>query len=105
MNVHDSLFVREHASVPAHREHLPHSWRRVSRFRREQIIDLLRALQRRHQLGYLFISHDLKVVRAMAHYVLVMKDGDVVEEGPVADIFDAPKSDYTATLMRAAFEL
>ena len=71
----------------------------------EQIIDLLRALQRRHQLGYLFISHDLKVVRAMAHYVLVMKDGDVVEEGPVADIFDAPKSDYTATLMRAAFEL
>ncbi|MGB2409202.1 MAG: ATP-binding cassette domain-containing protein, partial [Paracoccaceae bacterium] len=71
----------------------------------EQIIDLLRALQRRHRLGYLFISHDLKVVRAMAHYVLVMKDGDVVEEGPVADIFDAPKSDYTATLMRAAFEL
>ena len=71
----------------------------------EQIIDLLRALQRRHQLGYLFISHDLKVVRAMAHYVLVMKDGDVVEEGPVADIFDSPKSDYTATLMRAAFEL
>ena len=41
LNVHDSLFVREHASVPAHREHLPHSWRRVSRFRREQIIDLL----------------------------------------------------------------
>ena len=71
----------------------------------EQIIDLLRALQRRHRLAYLFISHDLKVVRAMAHYVLVMKDGDVVEEGPVADIFDAPKSDYTATLMRAAFEL
>jgi microcin C transport system ATP-binding protein len=71
----------------------------------EQIIDLLRALQRRHRLAYLFISHDLKVVRAMAHYVVVMKDGDVIEEGPVAQIFEAPKSEYTAALMRAAFDL
>jgi microcin C transport system ATP-binding protein len=56
-------------------------------------------------LAYLFISHDLKVVRAMSHYVLVMKDGDVVEQGPVDKIFDAPESDYTQNLMQAALKL
>ena len=70
-----------------------------------QIVDLLRQLQRDHQLAYLFISHDLKVVRAMSHVVVVLKDGNVVEHGPADTIFDAPKSDYTKALMAAAFEL
>jgi microcin C transport system ATP-binding protein len=70
-----------------------------------QIVDLLRELQRRHRLAYLFISHDLKVVRAMADEVMVMKDGQVVESGPAADIFDRPQADYTKALMAAAFDL
>ena len=68
-----------------------------------QIVDLLRELQRRHKLAYLFISHDLKVVRALSHKVIVMKNGDILEEGPVDQVFAAPKSDYTRTLMKAAF--
>jgi microcin C transport system ATP-binding protein len=70
-----------------------------------QIVDLLRQLQRDHQLAYLFISHDLKVVRAMSHEVVVLKDGNVVEHGPADTIFDAPRTDYTKALMAAAFEL
>jgi microcin C transport system ATP-binding protein len=70
-----------------------------------QIVDLLRSLQQRYGLAYLFISHDLRVVRAMSHQVIVMRAGDVVEQGPAADVFDAPKSDYTRTLMAAAFDL
>jgi microcin C transport system ATP-binding protein len=70
-----------------------------------QIIDLLRELQREHKLAYLFISHDLRVVRALADEVVVMRAGQVVEQGPAAEIFDAPKSDYTKALMAAAFEL
>ena len=69
-----------------------------------QIVDLLRELQRRHRLAYLFISHDLKVVRALSHKVIVMKNGDIVEEGTARQIFDAPKSEYTRALMAAAFE-
>jgi microcin C transport system ATP-binding protein len=68
-----------------------------------QIVALLRELQRRHRLAYLFISHDLKVVRAMSHRVMVMRNGDVVEEGPADAVFVAPKSEYTRTLMKAAF--
>ncbi len=68
-----------------------------------QIVDLLRQLQARHKLAYLFISHDLKVVRALSHRVMVMKNGDIVEQGPVEQVFAAPKSDYTRTLMKAAF--
>ena len=68
-----------------------------------QIVDLLRELQRRHRLAYLFISHDLRVVRAMSHRVMVMKDGDVVEAGPAEAIFAAPQTAYTLTLMQAAF--
>ncbi len=70
-----------------------------------QVVDLLRDLQRRHGLAYLFISHDLKVVRALANDVIVMREGKVVEAGPAAQIFDAPQSDYTKALMAAAFEL
>ena len=67
-----------------------------------QIVNLLRDLQRRHGLAYLFISHDLKVVRAMSHKVLVMKQGDIVEAGPTDSLFDAPQNDYTRTLVAAA---
>ncbi|WP_323022890.1 ABC transporter ATP-binding protein [Pararhodobacter sp.] len=70
-----------------------------------QIVELLRNLQRRHGLAYLFISHDLRVVRAMAHQILVMKSGDVLEYGPAAQIFDAPESEYTKALLAAAFDL
>jgi microcin C transport system ATP-binding protein len=70
-----------------------------------QIVDLLRDLQSLHNLAYLFISHDLRVVRALASEVLVMRDGQVVEHGPAARIFDAPEHPYTKALMKAAFEL
>ncbi|MCE1236122.1 MAG: ABC transporter ATP-binding protein [Hyphomicrobiales bacterium] len=70
-----------------------------------QVVDLLRDLQARHRLAYLFISHDLRVVRALANEVIVMKDGKVVEEGPADEIFDRPKTDYTRALMAAAFRL
>ena len=70
-----------------------------------QIVDLLRDLQRRHGLAYLFISHDLKVVRALAHELVVMKDGLIVEQGSADQVFDAPQTDYTKALMAAAFAL
>jgi len=70
-----------------------------------QIVDLLRALQQRHGLAYLFISHDLRVVRALSEEVLVMKDGKVVEAGPIDAVFKAPREDYTKALMAAAFAL
>jgi len=70
-----------------------------------QIVDLLRALQDKHRLAYLFISHDLRVVRALAGEVLVMKNGRVVEHGTADEIFQAPKEPYTQALMKAAFEL
>ena len=70
-----------------------------------QVVDLLRELQRRHNLSYLFISHDLKVVRALANDVIVMRDGVVVESGTADEIFDSPQTEYTRALMAAAFEL
>jgi microcin C transport system ATP-binding protein len=70
-----------------------------------QIVDLLRELQDRHKLAYLFISHDLKVVRALANSVIVMRNGKVVEQGTARAIFTRPKSAYTKALMAAAFEL
>jgi microcin C transport system ATP-binding protein len=70
-----------------------------------QIVDLLRELQRKHELGYLFISHDLRVVRAMAHKLIVMRNGDVVESGTADQVFDNPKTDYARALMAAAFNL
>lgn len=70
-----------------------------------QIVDLLRDLQRKHGLGYLFISHDLRVVRALAHHVIVLKDGKMVEAGTAEQIFSTPQQDYTRTLVNAAFRL
>ncbi len=70
-----------------------------------QIVDLLRELQARHRLSYVFISHDLKVVRALADEVMVLEDGRVVERGPASAVFDAPREPYTRALMAAAFEL
>jgi microcin C transport system ATP-binding protein len=70
-----------------------------------QIVDLLRELQTRHRLAYLFISHDLRVVRALAHSLIVMKGGRVVEAGPAREIFAAPSEAYTRALMAAAFDL
>jgi microcin C transport system ATP-binding protein len=68
-----------------------------------QIVDLLRALQAKRRLAYLFISHDLRVVRALANFVIVMRDGKVVEEGTADAIFETPKTDYTKALIAAAF--
>jgi microcin C transport system ATP-binding protein len=70
-----------------------------------QIVELLRELQRKHGLGYLFISHDLKVVRALCNDVIVMRNGKVVEAGSAEEIFAAPKEDYTRALLAAAFDL
>jgi microcin C transport system ATP-binding protein len=70
-----------------------------------QIVDLLRDLQDRHRLAYLFISHDLKVVRALSDFVLVMKEGKVVESGSADAIFDDPRENYTQALLKAAFDL
>ena len=68
-----------------------------------QIVELLRRLQRKHGLAFLFISHDLRVVRAMSHQIMVMRAGEVVEQGSTDDVFDNPKSDYTRRLIDAAF--
>ena len=70
-----------------------------------QIVELLRGLQKRHNLAYLFISHDLKVVRAMAHDVVVLRGGKVVEQGPARSVIDDPQEPYTKALMTAAFQL
>ncbi len=70
-----------------------------------QIVDLLRELQEKHNLAYMFISHDLRVVRAMAHDVMVMQNGKVVEGGKASDIFENPKESYTKVLMDAALNL
>ena len=70
-----------------------------------QIIELLRDLQKKYAISYLFISHDLNVVKAMSHRVMVMKDGQIVEEGQVDEIFDTPADEYTKTLLAASVEL
>ena len=70
-----------------------------------QMVDLLRDLQKRHELTYLFISHDLRVVAALASRLMVMREGKVVETGPAAELFRAPKSAYTKALFAAAFNL
>ncbi|MFY9287709.1 MAG: ABC transporter ATP-binding protein [Alphaproteobacteria bacterium] len=70
-----------------------------------QIVDLLRDLQRKHDLAFMFISHDLRVIKALSHYVVVMKDGKAVEQGPAAALFAQPKEEYTKTLLAAALNL
>ena len=70
-----------------------------------QIVELLRGLQRKYNLAYMFISHDLKVVRALAHHVVVMKDGKVVEQGSAESIFENPREPYTQALLAAALKL
>ncbi|MDS9467875.1 ABC transporter ATP-binding protein [Paracoccus sp. MBLB3053] len=68
-----------------------------------QIVELLRRLQRKHGLAFLFISHDLRVVRAMSHQIMVMRAGEVVEQGTTEEVFEQAKSDYTRSLIEAAF--
>ena len=70
-----------------------------------QIVDLLRDLQKKYGLAYLFISHDLKVVRALSHKMIVMKQGDVVETGEAEQVFSNPQTEYTQTLLAAALDL
>ena len=70
-----------------------------------QMIDLLQNLQQRHGLAYLFISHDLKVIRALSDQIIVMRQGKVVEQGDADTIFDNPTHPYTRALMSAAFDL
>jgi oligopeptide transport system ATP-binding protein len=70
-----------------------------------QVIDLLRKLQADHNLSYVFISHDLSVVKAISDYVIVMKNGEIVEEGETDAIFQAPRADYTKALIGAAFSV
>ena len=69
-----------------------------------QVINLLRELQVKYGLTYLFITHDLKIVKALCHHIIVMKAGKVVEEGPAHMVFKAPQQDYTKSLLAAALE-
>jgi microcin C transport system ATP-binding protein len=69
------------------------------------MVDLLRELQRKRDLTYMFISHDLRVVASLASHLIVMRHGKVVEEGPASELFRNPKSDYTRALFTAAFRL
>lgn len=70
-----------------------------------QIVDLLRDLQQKHNLAYLFVSHDLKVVRALANWLIVMRDGKIVEQGPAQTVFDSPQTDYARALFGAALDM
>ena len=70
-----------------------------------QIVELLRDLQHKHRLAYLFVSHDLRMVRAMSHKVLVMRDGKVVESGPAERLFERPQHPYTQSLLKAAIDV
>ena len=69
-----------------------------------QIIDLLRSLQKKYNLTYLFISHDLSVIKSLSDSVIVMKDGEVVEQGTIKQIFNKPKKQYTKDLLKATFD-
>lgn len=69
-----------------------------------QILSLLKELQQKHDLSYIFISHDLRVIKSICHNIVVMKDGNIVESGTTKEIFEAPKTDYTKALIKAALE-
>ena len=69
-----------------------------------QIINLLRDLQNKHKIAYIFISHDLRVVRALAHNLIVIRQGAIVEQGTADEVFDRPKNVYTQALMKAALK-
>ena len=66
-----------------------------------QIVDLLKALQKKHKIAYIFISHDLKVIRSMSHRIIVMKDGNIVETGWAEQVYTNPKSAYTKNLLKS----
>ena len=66
-----------------------------------QILDLLNELQEKYSLSYIFISHDMKIIRAMSDYILVLKDGKIIEEGDSEDIFNYPKNNYTQKLIQS----
>ncbi|MEL0285225.1 MAG: hypothetical protein VW949_01545 [Paracoccaceae bacterium] len=70
-----------------------------------QIIDLLRDLRAKHDLSYMFISHDLKVVKALCHNVIVMQHGNVIEQGPTCQVLETPQNAYTQRLVDAAFNV
>ena len=70
-----------------------------------QIIDLLKKLQKENNLGYIFISHDLRVIQSLAHQLIVLKNGKIVESGSSDQIFKNPKQKYTKQLISAAFEI
>ena len=70
-----------------------------------QIVDLLRDLQKKHGLAFMFISHDLRVIKALSHYIIVMKDGKAIEQGPARELFASPKEEYTKALLAAALNL
>ena len=69
----------------------------------KQVLTLLNELQHRYNLAYIFISHDIAVVQAMSHRIMVLREGDIVEFGPTQEIIQSPKSDYTKSLIQEAF--
>ena len=66
-----------------------------------QIVDLLKALQKKHKIAYIFISHDLKVIRSMSHRIIVMKDGNIVETGDAEQVYTSPQNTYTKNLLKS----
>ena len=71
----------------------------------KEVLELLRSLQSEFSLSYIFISHDLAVIKVMADYVMVMKNGKIIEEGVTQEIFESPKQDYTKSLITSSFNL
>ena len=71
----------------------------------KEVLELLRSLQDEFALSYIFISHDLAVIKVMADYVMVMRDGQIIEKGITRDIFERPKQDYTKSLITSSFNL
>jgi microcin C transport system ATP-binding protein len=68
-----------------------------------QIVDLLKSLQKKHKIAYIFISHDLKVIRSMSHQIIVMKNGDIVEMGEAEKVYNDPKNSYTRSLLKSVY--